>query len=90
MGGLPRKLASISTELLDMGPLEPVVLAGGTHARKLPNAVGYGPGLGPELEAKRKRIGAAHGVNESVDVDTMLRAVKIYAATLIRIDDLIE
>ena len=89
MNGLPKKVMEISTELLDMGPLEPVVLAGGTHARKLPNAIGYGPGLGPKLEANRKHIGQAHGINESVDVETMFRAIMIYAATLIRIDDML-
>ncbi len=86
MGGMPRKLTALANELLGLGDLKPAVLPGGTHTRLLPNAVGYGPNMGPELEFKKQRFGAPHGADESVIIRDMTDAIAVYAATWIWLD----
>ncbi|MGM9612698.1 MAG: hypothetical protein ACI3XZ_04265, partial [Butyricicoccus sp.] len=86
MDGLPLKLTAMANELLGMGELKPAVLPGGTHASLLPNAIGYGPNLGPELEFKKKRFGSPHGANEAVILEDMYKAIRVYAATWIWLD----
>lgn len=86
MNGMPLRLTALANELLGMGDLKPAVLPGGTHTRLLPNAIGYGPNMGPELEFKKKRFGAPHGANEAVIIQDMLQAIRVYAATWIWLD----
>ncbi len=87
MNGLPRKLTALANELLEMGELEPAILPGGTHTRLLPNAIGYGPNLGPELEFRKKRFGAPHGANEAAILEDIFKAVRVYTATWIWLDE---
>jgi succinyl-diaminopimelate desuccinylase len=65
-------------------------MGGGTHARKMPNAVPYGPGpvKGSALSENHK-FGHAHSHDEAVYIPSLLDAVKIYAVTLIRLDKLL-
>lgn len=88
MNGLPMRLAEKANELLDLGGLPPAVLPGGTHARLLPNAIGYGPNMPPEIEFKKKRFGSPHGANEAVIINDMMQAIRAYAATWIWLDEL--
>lgn len=87
MNGLPLKLAALANELLGMGELKPAVLPGGTHTRLLPHAIGYGPNLGPELEFKKHRFGSPHGADEAVIISDMMKAIRVYAATWIWLDE---
>ena len=68
-------------EFLD-GSYEPYVMGGGTHARVFPDALPYGPAEmgGPQP------FGTAHGIDEAVNVDRLLRAIRVYVPALIRLD----
>lgn len=90
MNSLPLRLTEKANELLGLGDLKPAVLPGGTHTRLLPNAIGYGPNMGPELEFKKKRFGSPHGANEAVIIADMMQAVRVYAATWIWLDGLAD
>lgn len=62
---------------------KPYVMAGGTYARKMKNAVAFGPDF-----PNRKYpgwVGAAHMKNEAICVDDALLAAEIYAETLLRL-----
>lgn len=71
---------------------KPYMMGGGTHARKLKNAIPYGPGYPREArkEGEEPKFGVAHGKDESVEIDRLLETIKIYVITLIRLDSLLE
>lgn len=85
---LPLKLAELSCSILGRPELKPVTLPAGTYSHLLPNALGYGPALGPEF-LPVPRYGYPHGPDESVSVEDMLRALKVYITTMLNIDELL-
>ena len=66
------------------GPAEPYVMGGGTYARKLKNAVGFGPGM-PALSSPFR---GGHQPNEGMCIELLTNMVEIYANTLLAIDSL--
>lgn len=86
MNGLPGKIVVLAEQLLGMGSLVPRILAGGTHARKLPNAIGFGP----DMDTDPPCFGHAHAPDESVRLDIMERAIRVYASAIIAIDKMID
>lgn len=58
------------------------VMGGGTHARKFPRAVPFGPGK----RFGRTKFGRPHAADEAVDVDELLSSLKVYVAALLRLD----
>lgn len=58
------------------------VMGGGTHARRFPNAVPFGPGK----RFGRTKFGRPHSADEAVCVDELLSSLKVYAAALLRLD----
>lgn len=62
----------------------PYVMGGGTYARKLPHAVGFGPGT-----KNQSPYGGGHQPNEGVSIDTLLTAVQIYALSLYYLDSIV-
>lgn len=73
-----------------MGRAEaPYVMSGGTYARKIPNAVGFGPGLPKDLTVLGlpDGHGECHQPDESQCIDTLFMAWKVYMCTLIRLID---
>lgn len=72
-------------EVTEIKKLEPFILAGGTHARKLPNAIGFGP----DMESDPPCIGHSHAHNETVRMDIMERAIKIYAISMLELGELL-
>jgi succinyl-diaminopimelate desuccinylase len=60
-------------------------MGGGTYARDFPNAVSFGPEH-PERPMP-EWVGAVHCVDEGASVEFLLEALKIYIATLIRLQD---
>lgn len=57
-------------------------MGGGTHARKFPNALPYGTFMfSPESP-----FGIGHGIHEAVCVDYLLKAIRIYVISLLRLD----
>lgn len=55
---------------------------GGTYARAMANAVAYGPGF-PDLDVDHH----CHKENEFIGIDEMVRAAKIYAHTILALQD---
>lgn len=66
---------------------EPFVMSGGTYARKVPNAVGFGPGLPKDLTVLGlpDGHGECHQPDESQCIDTLFQAWKIYACAVLRL-----
>lgn len=63
---------------------EPYIMGGGTYARKIPNAVGFGPGLPmniAELELPDGH-GACHGADEVQSITNLKKAIRIYAKAI--------
>jgi len=79
-------LIETSKELTD-APDEPFTMGGGTHARKMPNAVPYGPIIMSEALKSPPPYGSAHGPDEAVSIQSLLDMIKIYVVTLIRLDN---
>lgn len=64
---------------------KPFVMSGGTYARKMHNAVSFGCEMpGEEIP---DWVGSAHMKNEGVAVDTLIKAMEIYAETLVRLQE---
>lgn len=67
-------------------------MGGGTYARKLPNAFGFGIGnmpgkRKPEEELLRPGHGNAHGPDETLDCERLAEAMKIYVMGLLALKD---
>lgn len=62
----------------------PYVMGGGTYARKIPNAVGFGPGTD-----EKRSFGRGHQPDEGISIGALLMAVKIYALSLIHLDKIV-
>lgn len=69
--------------------IAPYAMAGGTYARKLPNAVGYGPGMPcaypPELF--KPGHGGAHCPDEAVYLPNLFKAMEIYLSAILTMDE---
>lgn len=66
---------------------EPYVMGGGTYARRIPNAVGFGPGLPKDMSKLNlpEGHGECHQSDESQCIDTLFLAWKIYMCTVLRL-----
>ena len=60
----------------------PIIMGGGTHARKFPNALPYGPGHW----GFQGKFGGAHSVDEGVYLEHLTEAIPIYVAALLQLD----
>lgn len=60
----------------------PYTMGGGTHARKFPNALPYGPG-GIKIQ---NPFGSPHGIDEAVSIEGLLMSMSTYAVALKRLD----
>lgn len=65
---------------------EAYTMGGGTHARKFPNALPYGP-AGIKID---NPFGKAHGVDEAVSIESLLLSMGIYAVALKRLDEMLS
>jgi succinyl-diaminopimelate desuccinylase len=61
----------------------PATTGGGTHAKFLPRSIPFGAGFPPP-----EPFGSAHAANEAASINDLLKAVRIYAVDLIRLDKL--
>lgn len=64
---------------------KPFTMGGGTHARKMPHALPYGPGSMENYLAKSP-FGSPHGADEALKVDSILKAIRVYAVALLKLD----
>ena len=82
-----KALCKASDELMDR-VIPPYTLGGGTYAHYLPNAYVFGMnGCLPPDDFPKGR-GGAHGVDESVSLARLQRAMRIYARALLYLNDL--
>ena len=66
----------------------PYTLGGGTYAHRLPNALAFGMDGSLPPEDFPKGRGSAHGLDECVSLDRLQRAMRIYARTLLALNEL--
>lgn len=69
---------------------EPYAMGGGTYARKLKNAVAYGPGILDQKKPGYPDRGRGHQPDECVCIENMMKAVEIYTEALMKLDKLVE
>ncbi len=69
---------------------EPFVIDGGTYARKLKNAVGYGGGNGAHAPFLPEGHGRVHQPDEARSISGILEAIKIYVLSVVEIDEMIR
>ena len=67
---------------------EPYTLGGGTYAHRLPNALVYGMNGNRPPEDFPKGRGGAHGKDESVSLDRLQRGMRIYARSMLALNDM--
>ncbi|WP_320127794.1 Sapep family Mn(2+)-dependent dipeptidase [uncultured Sphaerochaeta sp.] len=83
------KLTQISKEVTGLD-LSPYVMGGGTYARKLKNAVGFGPGIpGGNVKFGADR-GHGHQPDEYVAFDTLEKCFMAYVSAIPEIDSSLE
>jgi len=69
---------------------EPYVIDGGTYARKLRRAVGFGGGDGIRADFLPEGHGGVHQPDEARHIEGIYEAIKIYILSLIEVDQLIQ
>lgn len=79
-----KMLMNTVAEFLGAG-YEAYTMGGGTHARKFPNALPYGPG-GIKI---KNPFGSPHGIDEAVSIDALLMSMSTYAVALKRLDQML-
>jgi len=73
-----------------LGPsFAPYTMGGGTYARKLPNAVAFGPGIRGQKKPGPEGHGGGHQPDECVKLEVLENAFDIYIQALLAIDRLI-
>ena len=85
-------LTETYNELTDRS-LKPYTMGGGTYARKLPRAFGFGIGNMPEAKKEessclRPGHGNAHGADEVLDCERLSKALEIYVMGLLALKDI--
>lgn len=65
----------------------PYTMGGGTYARKIPNALAYGPHIQGEVQPGGIGRGSGHQPDECMKIENLLNAVKVYALALIEADE---
>ena len=82
-------LHETANEFLD-GTYTPYVMGGGTYARKIPNAVAYGPTT-RKIDATDPLVyGEGHQPNEGMKLTDMTLGIRIYVNALVRLDALLQ
>ncbi|MEK8127974.1 Sapep family Mn(2+)-dependent dipeptidase [Paenibacillus filicis] len=71
---------------------EPFVMGGGTYARKLPHAVGFGPGMPADVSVLGlpEGHGQIHGPDEAQSIPNLLAALKVYVMALLALNEWAE
>lgn len=66
----------------------PFTLGGGTYAHRLPNAYVYGTNGNLPPDDFKSGHGGAHGIDESVSLDRLQRAMRIFARALLKLNEI--
>lgn len=66
------------------------VMGGGTYARKIPRAAGFGPGFPADLSPLNLKPGegGCHAVNEAQSLPNLKKAIKIYIKAILKLDQI--
>lgn len=80
-----QKLIEISREITGMD-LPPYVMGGGTYARKLQNAVGFGPGLPYDSDFFGVDRGRGHQPDEYITFDKLKKCFLAYVKAISEVD----
>ncbi len=69
---------------------EPYIMGGGTYARKLPNAVAFGPSLpgGKKPQGLPGGHGGEHEPDEALCLGEFITALEVYASAIAKIDEI--
>ena len=81
------RLAEIANEITGDNK-KPYIVGGGTYAHELPNALAFGMDGSLPPEDFPKGRGSAHGLDESVSLDRLQRAMRIYARALLALNEM--
>lgn len=79
------KLTEICNSYFGMD-MKPFVMGGGTYARKLKNAVGYGPGLPNESSVFGPDRGKGHQPDEYINLSKLENGFLVYVEALVELD----
>lgn len=82
------ELTSIASRHLGR-ELSPYIMGGGTYARKLERAIGFGPGNPLRERRFGTDRGGAHQPDEYVELEDLILALGIYVEAIGRVDELI-
>lgn len=69
--------------------LKPFVMGGGTYARRLKHAVGFGPGIPGKEKRFGTERGGAHQADEYVEIEHLKQAFLIYVEAVRALDELV-
>ena len=83
-----KALNELCQEELDPS-FEPYCMGGGTYARKLPNAVAFGPGIRVQKKPGPEGHGGGHQPDECVKLEELENALSIYIKALQKIEELL-
>lgn len=66
---------------------QPYIMGGGTYARKIPRAVGFGPGMEADLRVLElpEGHGNCHSADEAQSLENLKQAVEIYVTAIIEV-----
>ena len=87
---LVQRLTKVYWELSGKTERKPYIIDGGTYARKLKNAVGFGGGNGVRADFLPEGHGGVHQPDEARHIQGILDAIKIYVMSVIEIDEMIQ
>lgn len=84
-----QKMTEIANRVLKTD-LKPVVIGGGTYARKLDRAIAYGMGMPVRRMPFGKTRGGAHQADEYVEIEDLKKAFLIYVEAIQAMDELVS
>lgn len=67
---------------------EPYTMGGGTYSRKLPNGIGFGPGVPDMVNPFPAGHGSGHQPDECIELRVLLNGLKVYILALLELDKL--
>lgn len=68
---------------------KPYLMKGATYCRNIKNAIPFGPEMDQDAPAFPVGVGGIHQVDESMSIDELVNAAKIYVAALYELDSMV-
>ena len=71
---------------------QPYIMGGGTYARKIPRAVGFGPGMPADLSPLHlpEGHGNCHGADEAQSIENLQKAIEIYVHAMVNLGEILK